>query len=198
MAGLQRKAVRKKSLMNGLDQTLFLWLNLPQTAPHWAVKLAVFGGTSLLPLLVAATLAAALVGRQPWRAQAWRGLLAIVLASAATWLLKHGLNMPRPGALGLGVQWLQHSRIQGMPSSHAAVAAAWVGVAFMLPGAKPWLRVLFLAVALYVGWCRVALGLHFPFQVLAGWVLGVVCAGVAQLGTAAWVRRSDPRLSGHE
>lgn len=184
--------------MNGLDQTLFLWFNLPQSAPHWAVKLAIFGGTNLLPLLVAATLAAALVGRQPWRVQAWRALLAIVLASAATWLLKHGLNMPRPGALGLGVQWLQHSRIQGMPSSHAAVAAAWVGVAFLVPGAKLWLRVLFVLGALYVGWCRVALGLHFPFQVLAGWVLGVVCAAVAQWGTAAWVRRAAPRLGGGE
>lgn len=177
--------------MNGLDQTFFLMLNLAQSAPHWAVKVAIFGGRDLLPLLVAATLAVALVGQQPWRVQAWRGLLAIVLASAATLLLKHGLNFPRPGALGLGVQWLGERTNNGMPSSHAAVAAAWVGAAVAVPVAKHWLRIVFVLVALYVGWCRIALGYHFPSQVLGGWVLGAVCALVAHYATATWLRHSD-------
>lgn len=183
--------------MNGLDQTLFLMLNLAQSAPHWAVKVATFGGRDLLPLLVAATLAVALVGQRPWRVQAWRGLLAIVLASVATLLLKHGLNFPRPGALGLGVQWLGERSNNGMPSSHAAVAAAWVGAALAVPVAKRWSQVVFVLVALYVGWCRIALGFHFPSQVLAGWVLGALCALVAQYGTAAWLRHSDSDLLGH-
>lgn len=165
--------------MTELDQALFLWLNLSPSAPDWVLRLAQMASQQWLPYLVVATITALLIGREPWRGRALRTLLAVAIAAAASRLLKYGFTMPRPAALGLGVQWLPHSPDPGFPSSHATVAAAWAVMAAMVP-VRPWWRVLFVALALVVGWSRIALGLHFPFDVMAGWILGTIIALVVQ------------------
>lgn len=180
--------------MEALNQTLFLWLNLgAQAAPRW-VELAQFCGRSLIPYLLVATIAAVCVGRPQWRRAAWQALLATALASIAAWALKHAFSLPRPGQMGLGVQWLAQRNGAGFPSSHAASAAAWAVLA--ATGTRHWsLRALFALAALTIGWARVALGVHFPGDVLAGWITGCVCAWiVARLARRLLpARRSAPR-----
>ena len=45
-------------------------------------------------------------------------------------------------------------------------------------------RALVIAAALAMGWSRIALGVHFPSDVLAAWCLGTACAVLVQrLGT---------------
>lgn len=167
--------------MEVLNQTLFLWLNLgAQTAPGW-LKLAQFLARTLIPYLLVATLATVFVGRAPWRRAAWQALVAVAIAAIATHFLKQGFSWPRPFQIGLGTQWIKHSAGPGFPSSHAATAAAWAVLA--ATGTRFWgVKLLFLLIALAIGWSRVAVGVHFPGDVLAGWVLGGLCAlAVAQI-----------------
>ncbi|HVZ79650.1 MAG TPA: phosphatase PAP2 family protein [bacterium] len=58
------------------------------------------------------------------------------------------------------------------PSSHAANMGSSM---FLLSMAFPARRPLFLLIALLVGLSRVYLGLHYPSDVLSGYVLGVLC-----------------------
>lgn len=173
--------------MTELDQALFLWINLSQSAPAWLAGLARTASQQLLPYLVVATVAAVLVGREPWRVQALRTLLALVLAAAAAYFLKRWFALPRPATLGLGVQWLQHGQQAGFPSSHATIAAAWA-VAMAMVGVASWKRALFFLVPLIVGWSRIALGVHFPSDVLGGWALGALCAVAIELAAHALAR----------
>lgn len=161
--------------MEALNQTLFLWFNLgAQTAPGW-VKLAQFLARTLIPYLLVATLAAVFVGRAPWRRAAWQALVAVAIAAIATHFLKQTFGWPRPFQMGLGTQWIPHSAGPGFPSSHAATIAAWAALA--VTGTRLWaVRLLFLVVAIGIGWSRVAVGVHFPGDVAAGWVLGALCA----------------------
>ena len=55
--------------MNGIDQALFLWLNLVPDAPGWLLEAARAISLQWPHWMVAATLAVALTGRPPWRAQ---------------------------------------------------------------------------------------------------------------------------------
>jgi undecaprenyl-diphosphatase len=169
--------------VTSLNHTLFLWINLGPSAPGWVVALAKGASLNLPQWLIVATLALALAGQPGWRAQAWRALLAVALAWAAVYLIRRGIGWPRPFQLGLGVKWVPHGASPGFPSAHACVAAAWALSAALTPAARPGVRALFIAAALLVGWSRVALGLHFPGDVLAGWALGALCALGVQVGT---------------
>lgn len=157
------------------DQALFLLLNLDAGAPSALVAAARFAGHDLMAYVVVATVAVAGAGRAPWRAAAGRALLAMALASLLAHVLKQQFGAARPFALGLGTQWLAHGGSPGFPSSHAAAVAAWAAVG--AAASRRWPQCfLFCAVAAAVGYGRVALGLHFPRDVVAGWLLGVPCA----------------------
>ncbi|HON30811.1 MAG TPA: phosphatase PAP2 family protein [Ottowia sp.] len=173
--------------MNGIDQALFLWLNLVPDAPGWLLEAARAISLQWPHWMVAATLAVALTGRPPWRAQAARVLFSLALAAIAAAGLKHGFHLPRPFMLGLGTAWLPHGATAGFPSSHTAAAAAFAASAALAPLRWP-VRGLLLASALAMAWSRVALGLHFPSDALAGLCLGVLCAALVQAAGAALAR----------
>ena len=52
--------------MNGLDQTVFLWLNLGATASPKLVEVTRLASLQLPHWMIAATLAVALAGRPAW------------------------------------------------------------------------------------------------------------------------------------
>ena len=180
------------------DRAIFLWLNLDAQSSGSAVALALLASKWLPGLAVALLLLALVLGPVRWR----RSLLSAGGAMGLAWLgaslLKHGVTAPRPFMLGLGTDWLGHARVNGFPSSHASVAAAFAVVALRSPWARPWRWSLALA-GLLVCWSRVALGVHFPSDVAAAVLLGSLSALLAQTVAArlaAWHSRTvgDPTI----
>ncbi len=106
------------------------------------------------------------------------GVLAVVFADAVcTWLIKPLVARPRPSIA------LDHVRLlvgkksgYGFPSNHAAnMAAAAVVLGRFY---RKWIPAL-AAAALFVGYSRVYVGVHYPFDVLAGFAVGGFCAVAA-------------------
>lgn len=98
--------------------------------------------------------------------------LAMVVATA----LKLLFDFPRPLALygdlvvrGIGTaEW--HS---SLPSGHSTYAALVVGALWPLVATR--LRLTLALYVVLVGWSRIAAGMHYPADVLAGWVIGFGC-----------------------
>lgn len=66
------------------------------------------------------------------------------------------------------------------PSMHSASAAAlFVSLASELK--KRWAWILAVVFTFLVGFSRLVTGMHYPTDVLAGWALGLVCAGICWL-----------------
>lgn len=64
-----------------------------------------------------------------------------------------------------------------LPSNHSTVAfALFCAVAVTRGGWLPWVAAM---LAVVVGWARIAEGVHYPHDVAAGVLLGIVTAGVA-------------------
>lgn len=176
--------------MTDLHLALFHALNLGPQSPAALLGLARLSSTAL-PLAGLAAMAGAFVLRD---AALRRTLVVALLAIALAWLVARGLSAlwptPRPFVLGLGHQGLAHKPTPSFPSSHASVAFA-AGFALWLRLRHPVWRWLPPGLALLVAWSRVALGLHFPLDVLAGAVVGCLSAWLAcralSLRGGAWV-----------
>ena len=103
------------------------------------------------------------------------GVVSLLLADWAGHMLKDVIDRTRPCHALEDVRLLVGcGKAYSMPSNHAVVAFAFVLPFYRM--FKSRVRYLFLAVALLVGFSRVYVGVHYPSDVVAGAVLGVVIA----------------------
>ena len=139
------------------------------------------GVTHLGDAAVTVTFTLALVlGAVPGGAAAGRrAAFALVLSHLAVQLLKRTVSRRRPEMPTGVVALAQPPDRFSFPSGHAAAAlSVALGLASVLPVAAAGLV---LIMALFVGASRCYLGVHYPGDVLVGWllaVLGIVGAGV--------------------
>ncbi|WP_157983679.1 phosphatase PAP2 family protein [Simplicispira metamorpha] len=110
-----------------------------------------------------------------WRRVAWRALTSMALAWALASAIKALWPVPRPFALGLGTAWVEQAANASFPSVHTSLAFA-VALSVWRSGPRSGVALVLLGCALLVAWSRIALGLHFPRDVLAGALLGAACA----------------------
>lgn len=128
-------------------------------------------------------------------------LAAASLALAANQVLSHAWERPRPFAAHADATHLlaAPSPDPSFPSDHAAAAFA---IAFAVLAFSRRIGIVFLALATLIGLSRVALGLHYPSDVLAGMLVGWLAARVVTRFGAPWTagvarflgRVTDPLL----
>lgn len=106
-------------------------------------------------------------------------MLAGLFAAAATWFIKDLFSLPRPfEVMELAAPAMARpSSTASLPSGHSVYAALLAATLWPLTGTAG--RVATVVLAAAVGWSRVTQGLHFPADVVWGWVTGLACAGLA-------------------
>ncbi len=120
----------------------------------------------------------ALIGALLLRWRSWQSGAAMVMASilsnAASGWMKDWFARPRPEL----VPHLDHVNSISYPSGHATSAAVvYLLFALLVPTAarSKWLATAALLILL-TGWSRIALGVHYPTDVIGGWMLGTAFA----------------------
>jgi membrane-associated phospholipid phosphatase len=158
------------------NASLFLAVNawpLATGDAPWASLTVLGEGAAMLAL------SALLIGRRP--ALLWTVVLASLLVTATLHPLKDLLDVARPAhVLGAGSIHVVGETLtrRSFPSGHAATAFA--AAALLLPLRRAtWSRALVLALASLVALSRLAVGAHWPLDVLAGAALGWLCGGAA-------------------
>lgn len=167
------------------DAPLLVWFRAGDDAgriagPEWAAAfwlgLTWLGDTAPRVAVAGLTIGWLLLRRRPHGALFLLGLLLSGIALSTT--LKQWVGRPRPRL----VPYLDHVSSQSFPSGHALNSTLfYLAVALLLAQCLSrrarW--ALFLAAAgliLATGVSRIALGVHYPTDVIAGWIIG-----------AAWV-----------
>jgi membrane-associated phospholipid phosphatase len=85
---------------------------------------------------------------------------------------KQLFRQPRPYWIGNVDHMGQVETSYGIPSTHASnTLSVWAYLAFQMR--KRWLWVLAVATVLLIGLSRMYLGVHFPHDILGGWVIGL-------------------------
>jgi undecaprenyl-diphosphatase len=172
----------------GWDESLARWIarELPTWVEWLARPFSWLGGW--IGITAVTVVACVLLLRE----RSWLDLgvvLAVVLGSQLlVTLLKSWFDRPRP-TVGPVVP-LPSSL--SFPSGHAATGAACLGVLAVLLAqrmtsrqARTWLWTLVAALAVAIGLSRIALGVHYLSDVLAGW-----CLGIAWLAACLLVRET--------
>jgi membrane-associated phospholipid phosphatase len=98
----------------------------------------------------------------------------LISSNALNQLFKLGLHLPRPYWVDARVQALSSETTYGLPSGHAQNAAAiWGYLASQVRSLRPAVAWgLALALVAVISLSRVVLGMHFPMDVLGGWLVG--------------------------
>lgn len=88
-------------------------------------------------------------------------------------MLKNIFARPRPFLIMESVRLLvPPPDSYSFPSGHAALGAAWAVVNHKFKGP---FNYAFVAAAFLIGLSRIYVGVHFPFDVIAGWLTGYLC-----------------------
>jgi undecaprenyl-diphosphatase len=146
--------------------------------PDWSLIVTNLGNDDFLAVL-AAMAALALLASRRYRAALTVGL-GLILAEVAVAILKAQVERPRPPGTAL-------TEAEGFsfPSGHSAASIALYGtLALLVTSSVRWPArhaTVIAAVSLItaVGATRVYLGVHYPTDVLAGWVIGALSALLA-------------------
>jgi membrane-associated phospholipid phosphatase len=120
------------------------------------------------------------------------GLGYLLLLSA--WLnnaIKYLFAIPRPS--DPRIQILAHETSPSFPSGHAQDATTTWG--YLAVQYRNWIfRVLVGLLILAISFSRIVLGVHFPQDIIGGWLIGLVLLGVyalAQPGVSRWIARQN-------
>ena len=97
--------------------------------------------------------------------------LMLLLSSGINNVLKLAWHLPRPFWVAAEIQGYWWEPSFGAPSGHAQTPLALWGLAAAAVK-RSWFTVLAVIIVLAIGFSRIALGAHFHFDVLTGWLLG--------------------------
>lgn len=155
------------------------------TETSFARHLTRLGNGAPLILFLAVLCAAVWFAWRRWEPIAVT-ILALVLGNVTSDVVKIGAGRHRPPTSG----WLATAAGNSFPSGHTTAATAGylaLAMSVAVLTSSVGLRVLVLsaavALAAGVGWTRVELGVHWPTDVLAGWLIG---AGAACAALSCW------------
>ncbi len=95
----------------------------------------------------------------------------ILLSLLVTNALKYAVPLGRPPHMKAGIIQIHSGYSPGFPSAHTTFA---FGLAWLMLELRPALAPLWFALAVGIGWSRVELFSHYPYQVLCGAILGAM------------------------
>ena len=110
-----------------------------------------------------------------WRQRSLFLAVGLAIMATVVILLKFSIRRPRPKG-----EWGQVYRItdpHSFPSGHASRAAALAVMGIAI--GPPWFAIILLLWWPWVGISRVALGVHYVSDVVAGWLVGMVMGLIA-------------------
>lgn len=94
----------------------------------------------------------------------------------------------RPFVSSIVIQLVYHNPLEdSFPSGHATVMFA-IATSFLL-GKPKWLGILFFIFATVSALARVVVGVHFPSDIFAGAIIGIVSSILIKIISVFWLRR---------
>jgi membrane-associated phospholipid phosphatase len=173
----------KRGALAGVDDPLMrAGAMVPGVTPGWVIgmwKGLTHLGDPAVRTVVAIVAFAVIIGR---RTTAYGAMYLLVVTAGVLGYtgLKHLYARPRPHL----TTWLTSPTDPSFPSGHAAGAMLVLLLAAMLLGGRGYIGGA-VVLAILIGLSRIAMGVHWPSDVIGGWLFG---GGVAMVGYGILMR----------
>lgn len=170
---------KKLEYLQNIDAQLFHYFNSVLVCGFLDWFMPIITNAKLwMPFIILAWLGMLIFGSKRYRVLALLLLLGAGLTDfVCARIIKKAVGRIRPCAVenidGFKCRLLLHKKnSKSFPSNHAANNAAFATVIWMYCGPK--LGAIFAVIAFLVGYSRVYVGVHYPFDVVAGWLFGFI------------------------
>ncbi len=153
--------------MQNLNFQLFNFFNAGANLHGLPLHLAVIVAKYLVFLVPLWIAVCWLWGSHRYRSTLLFATLAAIFALFINKIIGFIWYTPRPFVIGIGHTYLAHAPSSSFPSDHETFIWA-VGLCIVFQAGLRGMGVLLLILALCVGWARVFLGIHLPFDIVGG------------------------------
>lgn len=167
-------------MFDHLNQSLFSLINAAPGLAGWRLHGALFAAEWIVLAVPLGLVLMWTNGTAAQRDAAVRALLAAVIAFMLSKLIGLMWFHPRPFAVGIGQNFLEHAPDSSFPSDHATGMFS-VALALALCSLREVRRfgLVLLGLGMAVAWARVFLGVHWPLDMAMALVVSIVGALLA-------------------
>jgi len=162
-----------------LDETLFRIINIEAANTMFDLAMPFISSLGNMGFVwITLTLVFVMLGDKKGKQAGILAFFAFVLANLLTnRVIKLTVCRPRPFLAMEEVRLLiEPPDSFSFPSGHASLGTAWAVTNYKLKG---YCRNIILILALTIGFSRIYVGVHYPLDVLAGYLMGLVCSTVS-------------------
>jgi undecaprenyl-diphosphatase len=160
-------------MMQNINYQLFNFFNAGLNLHGWQLAFAVSVAKYLVYVVPIWLVVIWVFGSPKLRGTLLFAVVTTCCALLISYLIGKIWFQPRPFMIGLGHVYLKHAPDSTFPSDHVTFMSA-VGISLLSQSRLRWAGIAILLLALCVGWARVFLGIHFPFDILGGFLLSTI------------------------
>jgi undecaprenyl-diphosphatase len=178
--------------LEALNRSLFLAINADPATAAWLLGLGKFLAKDTFYLLPALLIALWFKGQRPLAIKS----VVVTIVSLALGVIAGLIWVhQRPFVLGIGHTYIDHKPTTSFPSHHATIFAA---IGFTLLAAETrLLGLIVLVFGVLAGWARVYMGLHFPFDIIGGFVMAAAGYLVVSAFWEKYWKKINDKISKH-